>query len=407
MKKNITFLLVILYVLTLLFNNVNSVRAEAKTLPVNTYNELFSYLPMNCWVKNDKYDLTEVDENEMISFVEKSQYLDGRYLQSVKIYPVSLPILLVRHNLQWKAHYYPQIRLVCNFGKESKTIHITGIRFQKTGSWIFGDIHISPCMREIGFSGGFYSRVKIPKVYPNSYVYFSYFLKHIQNLDEDVSQEMLEAIHLLFSAQMWNPFFNSELPFLIQGSTPIDFDKLVLLSNSEELYNYLSLNYSFEKVEEELYKGNEPIFIEQARNIMTNSGYDNPKHFDWDNAKVEYATVIEIEDRNGENGFYYSNIHVKVSKFTNQDISNVYNFSALHKEDTWTFQNSDHISSSEGWYYQMPNVYSFQGMSYEDKTYQYYSSTVCYLLLNRFPVKNTDIITLMWSLKRWNFDKMN
>jgi hypothetical protein len=125
MKKHTAFLLVVVYTFSLMFCNVNSAIAEVKTSPVNTYNELFSFLPTNCWVKNDKYDLTETDETAMISFIEKSQYLDGKYLQSVKIYPVSLPILLVSHNLMWKAHYYPQIRLVCNFGKETKTIHIT------------------------------------------------------------------------------------------------------------------------------------------------------------------------------------------------------------------------------------------------------------------------------------------
>jgi len=373
----------------------------------SNYRELHSYLPFQSWVKVDSYEIDEVDKSAILAFVENSSELQGKKIQSAKIYPVSLPILLISHSLQWKAHYFQQIRVLCNFGKETQTIHVSGIRFQKSAYWVFTMYSTTPCLKEMGSSDGFHSKVSFPNLYPSPSLFYAYFTKHVQALnDENTTVELQRGIPLLFSAQIWNPFFYSDLPFIEQEANPARLDDLVIASSSEELYNFIPVHYDVQATTRELTDNEKKVFVDHIRVMMKNSGFENPNHFDWDSVKIDVPVIISLTDSENVTSEYFSDVALYVEKIDKPTIQNRYLFSALKEDNAWLFHSTDQISSTDGWHYKIPRVYTFSGLSYNESTYLYYISMIDTLLLNRYSLDYSEKITKMWSLKRWNFSSM-
>jgi hypothetical protein len=408
MLKKWTILFVFFFVCTIVSPGyANESSNDVVQFPSN-YQELHSYLPFQSWVKVDSYDLDEVDKSTILTFVENSSELQGKKIQSAKIYPVSLPILLISHSLQWKAHYFQQIRVLCNFGKETQTIHVSGIRFQKSEYWVFSMYSATPCLQEIGSSDGFHSNVSFPSLYPSPSLYYAYFTKHLQSFNEKETTtiELQRGIPLLFSAQIWNPFFYSDLPFIKQEANTARFDDLVFASSSEELYNFIPANFDVEEIEREITENEKRKFVDHIQVMMKNSGFENPNHFDWDNVKIDVPVIIGLTDSENTTSEYFSDVALYVAKIDKPTIQNRYLFSALKEENAWLFHSTDQISSTEGWHYKVPRVYTFSGLSYNESTYLYYISMIDSLLLNRYSLNDSRKITKMWSLKRWNFSSM-
>ncbi|HXK50925.1 MAG TPA: hypothetical protein PLE09_00035 [Caldisericia bacterium] len=374
----------------------------------SSFSELYSFLPRQCWVKTDSYDLLEKDITLLREFVESSRALEGKKIQSAKVYPVSLPILLVSHRGNWKAHYFPQIRVLCNFGKETSTYHVSGIRFEKSELWIFSIASNTPCLEEIGSSEGFYSYIDYPPLYPSPYLFYTYYLQHLQSeLPEKSSPDTLKGITLLFSAQIWNPFFYSDLPFIEQGSQTIQIEEVTWLSSSEELYYYLPEHYKVSKNDREITSSEHKILIDQVIGMMKNAGYENPNHFDWASARIDVPIIIQCTDKMGDVTEYFSDVAVYVSKIDKPDQQNRYLFSAFKDGQQWLFHANDQITSTDGWFVKMPRVYTFSGLSYNESSYIQYCTMIDTLLLNRYPIEYSNDITLMWSLKRWNFSSID
>ncbi|MDD4028218.1 MAG: hypothetical protein PHI40_02355 [Caldisericia bacterium] len=384
----------------------------SETLSENTkqpsnYIELYSFLPMQCWVKVDTYEMKEDDITSILAYIESSTILKGKKIQSAKVYPVSLPILLVSHSLRWKAHYFSQIRVLCNFGNETQTVHISGVRFEKSNYWVFSLYSSTPCLKEIGSSDGFYSMVSFPALYPSPSLFFAYFTKHMQSIAiEDMELDLQRGIPLLFSAQIWNPFFNSDLPFIEQDAKPARFEDLVIASNSEDLFNFIPNHYSVQEIQRELTEKEKTVFVEHSIVMMKDSGYENPNHYDWDSVKIDVPIIIGLSEADSNTSEYFSDVALYVSKVDKPDIQNRYVFSAYNDGDRWLFHSADQISSTEGWHFKLPRVYTFSGQSYNESTYLYYISMINILLLNRYPLEHSKDITRMWSLKRWNFSSI-
>jgi hypothetical protein len=374
----------------------------------SSFSELYSFLPRQCWVKTDSYNLTEKDNTLIRDFVESCSALEGKKIQSAKVYPVTLPILLVSHRANWKALYFPQIRVLCNFGKETDTFHISGIRFEKSELWIFSIASNTPCLKEIGTSEGFHSIVDYPPLYPSPSLFFTYYLQHLQTeIPEKSSPDSLKGITLLFSAQIWNPFFYSDLPFIKQGSQTVQIEEVVWLPSSEELYYYLPHHYKVQKNDREISTSERKILIDQVITMMKNSGYENPNHFDWDTARIDIPIIVQCTDVDGYATEYFSDVAIYVSKMENPDQQNRYLFSAYKDAQRWLFHANDQITSSNGWHVKLPRVYTFSGLSYNESSYIQYCTMIDTLLLNRYPVEYSKDITLMWSLKRWNFSSID
>lgn len=375
---------------------------------IENYHELFTFLPMNCWVKIDSYDFTSEDSELIVNFLESTSILSNKKIQSARIYPVSLPILLIDHHLAWKAHYYSQIRVICNYGNETETIHLSAIHFLKTDHWVYCDTSISPLIRIIGTSENVSSEVTLPELYPSPNLLYGYYVRHMLNFSEfELKSDYNLGIQLLFSSQLWNPFFNSDLPFIEQGKNPVVFNDLICPPSSDDLYAYLPRNFSFSSTKHELNNNEKSIFIQQAKTIMENSGYENPNHFDWENADIQVGNTLEMSSNEGENYTYFSDISVEVQKKSKPNSKNRYMFSSLRSKSEWLFQNSDQISSYDGWYVKYPRYYRFSGIDYNESKYYLYLSVISSLLLNRYPVERSRDITLLFSLERWNFSSIH
>jgi hypothetical protein len=374
----------------------------------SSFSELYSFLPRQCWVKTDSYDLAEKDITLIREFVESCSALEGKKIQSAKVYPVSLPILLISHRGNWKAHYFPQIRVLCNFGKETNTFHISGVRFEKSELWIFSIASNSPCLVEIGTSEAFHSIVDYPPLYPSPSLFFTYYLQHLQSeIPENSSPDTLKGLTLLVSAQIWNPFFYSDLPFIEQGHQTVQIEQVTWLPSSEELYYYLPHHYKVQKSDRDITPSERKTLIDQVITMMKNAGYENPNHFDWGSARIDIPIIIRCTNTDGYVTEYFSDVAIYVSKIDKPDQQNRYLFSAYKDDQGWLFHANDQITSTNGWNVKMPRVYTFSGLSYNESSYIQYCTMIDTLLLNRYPIEFSKDITLMWSLKRWNFSSID